>query len=105
MPANKRSINIQAMQAETSKASSLLSAMCNENRLKILCQLIGNERTVNEFAELLGAAQPTISQHPALLRHEGLVKSRRHGRTRYYSLAGPEAHEILLTLQSLYCKT
>jgi DNA-binding transcriptional ArsR family regulator len=104
MTANQTSIDVQAVQAEVSKASSLLSAMCNENRLMILCQLIDSERPVNELAELLGAAQPTISQHLALLRHEGLVRSRKQGRTRYYTLAGPEAREILQTLQLLYCE-
>jgi DNA-binding transcriptional ArsR family regulator len=92
-----------AMQAQASKASSLLSAMCNEKRLMLLCQLVGTERSVNELTELLGSPQSTISQHLALLRREGFVKSRREGQTHYYSLAGDEARAILETLQSLYC--
>jgi DNA-binding transcriptional ArsR family regulator len=104
MATRDNSINIAAMQAQANKATSLLSAMCNENRLLILCQLIDNERTVNELAVLLDVAQPTVSQHLALLRQHGLVRSRKQGRTRRYSLAGPEAREILQTLQSLYCE-
>ncbi len=104
MTTDENGINIPAMQAQANKATSLLSAMCNENRLLILCQLIDNERTVNELAELIGAAQPTVSQHLALLRQHSLVKSRKQGRTRHYSLAGQEAREILQTLQSLYCE-
>lgn len=96
-------IDIDVLQMRANEATSLLSAMCNEKRLMILCQLIEKERTVNELAELVGAAQPTVSQHLGLLRREGLITARHDGRTRFYTLAGNEAREILGTLQSLYC--
>ncbi len=96
-------IDIDVLQMRANEATSLLSAMCNEKRLMILCQLIERERTVNELAELVGAAQPTVSQHLGLLRREGLITARHDGRTRFYTLAGNEAREILGTLQSLYC--
>ena len=103
-PANhKERIDIEAMQAQASKASGLLSAMCNETRLMLLCQLVDSERSVNELTGLLGVPQSTVSQHLALLRREGFVKSRREAQTHYYSLAGDEARAILETLQSLYC--
>jgi DNA-binding transcriptional ArsR family regulator len=96
-------IDIDALQIRANEATSLLSAMCNEKRLMILCQLIEKERTVNELAQLVGAAQPTVSQHLGLLRREGLITARHDGRARFYTLAGNEAREILGTLQSLYC--
>jgi DNA-binding transcriptional ArsR family regulator len=92
------------MQSQASKASRLLGAMCNETRLVLLCQLVDAERSVNELAELLGVAQSTVSQHLALLRREGFVRSRREAQTHYYSLAGDEARAILEALQSLYCE-
>lgn len=101
MPANR--IDVDAMQAQASKATSLLSAMCNEKRLMILCQLIEGERSVNELADLLAAPQSTVSQHLALLRRLGFVAARRDGHTQFYSLAGNEAREILQALQTLYC--
>jgi DNA-binding transcriptional ArsR family regulator len=103
MPRKSNMIDIDAMQTQASKATSLLSAMCNEKRLMILCQLIERERSVNELAELVDAAQSTVSQHLGLLRREGLINVRHHGRTRFYSLAGNEAREVLGILQSLYC--
>jgi DNA-binding transcriptional ArsR family regulator len=101
---NAQTIDINAMQAQASKASTLLGAMCNEKRLMLLCQLVQGERSVNDLAELLSAPQSTISQHLALLRREGLVQARRDGQTQFYSLAGDDARAILETLQSLYCK-
>lgn len=100
----REAFDLGAMQAQASKASSLLGAMCNETRLLLLCQLVDSEHSVNELAELVSAAQSTVSQHLSLLRRQGLVKSRRHGQTQFYSLAGNEARVILETLQSLYCE-
>lgn len=105
MASNKYTIDVDAMQAQANKATELLGAMCNEKRLMILCQLIDAERSVNELADLLDAAQPTVSQHLALLRRQGLVTSRQQGQTHLYSLAGNEAREVIGTLQSLYCDT
>jgi DNA-binding transcriptional ArsR family regulator len=96
--------DINAMQEQASKATSLLGAMCNEKRLMILCQLIDGERSVNELVELVGAAQSTVSQHLGLLRRQGLIEARHDGQTHFYSLAGNDAREILGTLQSLYCE-
>ena len=98
------SFDIEAMEARANKASSLLSAMCNEKRLMLLCQLVDGERSVGELTDLLGSPQSTISQHLALLRREGFVKARRDGQTQYYSLDGDEARAILETLQALYCE-
>jgi DNA-binding transcriptional ArsR family regulator len=97
-------IDIDAMEAQTSKASALLSAMCNETRLLLLCQLVDSERSVNELTALLSLPQSTVSQHLGILRREGLVKVRRMAQTQNYSLAGDEARAILETLQALYCE-
>ena len=95
--------DIDAMEAQASRASSLLGALSNEKRLVILCQLVNQERSVSDLTELLGAPQSTISQHLGVLRREGLVETRRDAQTLFYSLAGNEARAILETLQALYC--
>ena len=97
-------IDIAAMTSQAARATALLSAMCNEKRLLLLCQLVDCERSVNELAALLSSPQSTISQHLGVLRREGLVAVRRDAQTLYYSLAGDEARTILETLQLLYCE-
>ena len=97
-------INPDKMKAQANRASRLLSAMSNDKRLMILCQLIGGECKVNQLADLLDTRQSTISQHLALLRKDGFVTPRREGQTQFYSLAGDEARSILETLYSLYCE-
>ena len=96
-------VNPDAMKKQAGKASRLLSAMSNEKRLMILCQLIDCERSVNELAELLDARQATISQHLALLRKDGYVKARREGQTQFYSLTGEDTRSVIETLHALYC--
>jgi DNA-binding transcriptional ArsR family regulator len=95
--------DVDAMRAQSARATALLGAMCNEKRFMILCQLIGGERSVNELTRMLAAPQSTVSQHLALLRREGFVKARRHAQTQFYSLAGNEGRAVLETLHSLYC--
>ena len=96
-------INPDAMKRQAYKASTLLSAMSNDKRLMILCQLVDCERTVNDLAERLDTRQSTISQHLALLRKDGYVQARREGQTQFYSLKGEDARSVIETLHALYC--
>lgn len=93
----------EELKSKAMEASTLLSAMSNEKRLMILCQLIDGEKTVNELAEQLDVRQSTVSQHLALLRKDGLVNSRREAQAQYYSLVGDAVKSILDTLYSIYC--
>lgn len=83
-------------------ASNLLKAMANENRLRILCLLDDNELSVSELNARLALSQSALSQHLAILRHEGLVTTRRCSQTIYYSLQGKEARAVVETLARLY---
>jgi DNA-binding transcriptional ArsR family regulator len=96
-------IQLDVMRAKAGRASQLLSAMSNEKRLLILCQLVEGECTVGELAERLGIRQSTVSQHLALLKKDGFVESRRDAQSQFYSLAGIEAHAVLRALYDLYC--
>ena len=53
----------------------------------ILCHLGGGEKSVSELEQLLNIRQAAVSQLLARLRDEGLVNTRREGKTIYYSLA------------------
>ncbi len=58
---------------------------------------------MGELEELLGARQAAVSQQLARLRHEGLVRTRRDGKTVYYSLADPRALRLLELLYEMFC--
>ncbi len=89
--------------AAASKACAMLKILANEDRLLILCQLIQGKKNVGELEQLLGIRQPTLSQQLTVLREEKLVSTERQGKYIYYSLASPEAVQIMYTLFDLYC--
>lgn len=91
------------MRESATRASSLLKALSHENRLLILCMLAEGEKAVTELEQELGMRQPAVSQQLARLRGDELVQARRDGKTIYYSIASPEAKEVLELLYKLYC--
>lgn len=93
------------MQQHAQDAAALLKALANENRLMILCTLMGGEMSVGELNEKVPLSQSALSQHLASLREAGLVATRKEAQTVYYTLQGDEAQKIIAVLQSIYCPT
>ena len=88
---------------KAAQASDLLTAMANPKRLLVMCHLIEGECAVGEMADRVSLSQAALSQHLAKLRAYGLVATRRHGQTIYYSLASDDVRAILQTLYQIYC--
>lgn len=86
-------------------ASAFLKALAHEGRLMILCYLSSGEKSVTELEKLLESRQAAVSQQLARLRLEGLVNSRRDGKTIYYSLSDPKAARLVGLVYDLFCKT
>ncbi|MFP8965329.1 ArsR/SmtB family transcription factor [Pokkaliibacter sp. CJK22405] len=76
----------------------LLKAIANKSRLLILFKLLGRELSVTELNTEIDISQSSLSQHLAVLRHEGLVATRRDGQTIFYSLSGIAPAQLLATL-------
>jgi len=85
------------------RAADFLKALAHENRLMILCILSQGERSVSELEQLLSLRQPTVSQQLARLRADGLVSTRRNGKTIYYSLASEEARVVVGAVYDQFC--
>ena len=91
------------MQAKAESAAAFLKALAHEGRLLILCYLNGGEKSVTELERLLGQRQAAVSQQLARLRMEGLVRSRRDGKTIYYSIGDPKAQRAIALLYDMFC--
>ena len=98
-------IDLELIQENAKRASTLLKAMSNQHRLLILCQLVPGEKCVGELEKIVGLSQSALSQHLARLRRDALVSTRREAQTIHYSLAGEEASAVIETLYGLYCGT
>ena len=96
-------IEIEQMRDAAARAADLMQSLSNPNRLMLLCLMAEGEESVGVLAERLDLRQTSVSQQLALLRKDGLVKTRRDGQTIYYSLSGDEARRVIELLYELYC--
>ena len=65
---------------------NILKALSDSNRVRTLFALRKGELCVCRIIELLGLAPSTVSKHMTVLKHAGLVESRKEERWIYYRL-------------------
>lgn len=85
------------------QAAEFLKALSHESRLLILCILSEGEKSVTDLEALLSMRQPAVSQQLARLRYDGLVETRRDGKTIYYSLANKDVRTVLGAIYEVFC--
>ena len=78
--------SLAAMREHARAAAALMKSLSNENRLMILCTLVGGEMSVSELNERVPLSQSAVSQHLASLRESELVETRKEAQTVYYRL-------------------
>lgn len=79
---------------------TLLAALSDRTRLRVLSLLGRGELCVCYFVEILEETQPKISRHLAYLRRLGLVNARRDGKWIHYSLARPAESSLAKVLDA-----
>lgn len=84
-----------------SDCAKLLKAMGNEKRLEILYYLYDGESCVGDLEKKVKLSQSALSQHLAVLREAGIVKTRRSAQTIFYSLRCNKVISILDLLQKM----
>lgn len=99
-----KAIDWSAMSENADAAATLLKALANGQRLRILCLLVGGEHSVRQINAEVKLSQSALSQHLAKLREEGLVTTRREAQTIHYALAEGPTARIIATLYGFYCK-
>ncbi len=80
---------------ELDRRSDIFKALGDRNRLKLLYLLMDGEKCVSDLLPFFDILQPTVSIHLLMLQDLGLLKARRDGRRRYYSLA---SEDVLIQL-------
>jgi ArsR family transcriptional regulator, virulence genes transcriptional regulator len=96
-------IAIKRLERNATRACDLLSAMANPSRLLVLCQLTDGEKSVGELQPHIGLSQSALSQHLAVLREKGLVRTRRAGQQIHYRLSSRAATALMHTLHEEFC--
>lgn len=70
--------------------ASICQCLANPRRLEIINALREKELPATEIAERIGTSGANASQHLAIMRDKGILRSRREGVSIYYSLANPK---------------
>ncbi len=82
-----------------SELLDFIKAIASESRMNILLLFLdGQERTVNQIAEAVGLAQPTTSEHLAVMKQSGVLTSDKQGKEVYYR---PDRAQIIRCLETL----
>lgn len=77
-------MSVDAMKAKD--IITLLSALADPTRLRLVRMLLQEELCVCELVDALRIPQYKVSRHLGKLRRVGLVEARRNGRWMYYSI-------------------
>ena len=88
-------------QSSRDRAAAIARAFADPKRLCVLERLAGGELSVSELSREVGCHVPNMSQHLAVLRQSGLVRSRREGTTVLYRLADDRVLEAYRMLQQI----
>jgi DNA-binding transcriptional ArsR family regulator len=73
--------------------AELCQVLADPTRLELLSLLGEGSRAVKDLIEQTGQRQAKISQHLAVLRQRGIVRTQRIGNEVHYSLANPRILE------------
>lgn len=73
--------------------AKIYKVFAHEKRLEILNNIKYKELSVEELLDITKIPKSNLSQHLALLRHCGLVKNRREGKSVYYTIIDPRVIE------------
>ncbi|MGA7540853.1 MAG: metalloregulator ArsR/SmtB family transcription factor [Steroidobacteraceae bacterium] len=91
------------LSAHAAEAASLLRALANEQRLMILCNLVSGPLTVGDLNARVPLSQSALSQHLAVLRESGIVRTERQAQSVRYSLPPGLVTRLLGILHEEYC--
>jgi ArsR family transcriptional regulator, virulence genes transcriptional regulator len=70
--------------------AEVCKSLSNTVRLRVINELQDCEMTVGALAKKLDIRQAHVSQHLAVLRQRGVVKTRRDGPNIYYGISNPK---------------
>jgi len=86
-------------------AARSLRAIGHPLRLKILCVLGDQEISVQDIVDTVGTSQSNISQHLAILRDKGVLKTRKDANRVYYRVGDVRVLQLIGMMREVFCAT
>ncbi len=84
------------------EVATVLKALSTPLRLRMVCELCAEPRTVSELIQITAVRQTLVSQQLATLRELGIIASRRDGTKMIYRIADENAIKIISSLCEIY---
>lgn len=91
----KKEKSVYEMQAEICKILS------SPKRIEIISALKDGEKTVTELVDILETPKANVSQHLAVMRLKGILKSRRDGVNIHYRIANPKVIQACVLMREV----
>ena len=85
----------------TTLQAEILKTLAHPRRIEILHALADGPIEVGRIARQIGASQPNVSQHLAVMRSAGLVDAERDGREVRYRLTDPDVMVACSVMRSV----
>ncbi|MDA0225314.1 MAG: metalloregulator ArsR/SmtB family transcription factor [Proteobacteria bacterium] len=85
------------------QAARALKAMAHPLRLKILCVLGPDEISVQDIVAAVGTSQSNISQHLAILRDKGVLRTRKDANRVFYRVGDARTLQLLGMMREVFC--
>ncbi len=80
--------------------ATVFHALSDPIRLEILAYLRNGEKCVCEIVPHLNLIQPLVSRHLKILKEAGLVRCRKDGTRRMYSIVNAKIYDVMDALTS-----
>ncbi len=97
----KKALASRLPQDAYDKNANIYKILANSKRLEILNILKFGETAVEDLLKITKLSKANLSQHLALMRHNGLVQTRRDGLNIFYRIVDPRIVEPCKILHDL----
>lgn len=85
------------------QTSRAMKAMSHPLRLKIISVLGDQEVSVQDIVEQVGTSQSNISQHLAIMRDKGVLRTRKDANRVFYRVGDIHTLEVLKMMRKVFC--
>ena len=103
MAADWDEVDLMDKDEHIEQASRAMKAMSHPLRLKILCVLGDKEVSVQDIVEHVGTSQSNISQHLAILRDKGVLRTRKDANRVFYRVGDTRTLKLLGMMRDVFC--
>lgn len=97
-------VDLEKMKHSAQEVSQLLKTLAHPERLMVLCQLTKGEMGAGQLLQCSDLSQSAFSQHLSVLRKYNLVMVRKEAQQVFYSLADNRSAQLIMSLQTIFCK-